>query len=71
MVYEPRNGDGALFRNDKKTSDTQPNATGYIVAHRDIKAGERLSLAAWTKDGAKGKFQSLRMSDPRTDDAVG
>lgn len=65
MAYEPRQGDGALFKNDKKTSDTQPNATGYVVAHRDIKAGEKLALAAWTKDAGKGKFQSLRMSDIR------
>lgn len=65
MAYEPKPGDGSLFKNDKKTADNHPNATGYIIAHRDIKAGEKLQLAAWTKDGAKGKFQSLRMSDMR------
>lgn len=65
MAYEPKPGDGALFRNERKTADNHPNATGYVVAHRDIKAGEKLALAAWTKDGGKGKFQSLRMSDMR------
>lgn len=65
MAYVSKPGDGALFKNDKKTADTHPNATGYIVAHRDIKAGEKLALAAWTKDAGKGKFQSLRMSDMR------
>lgn len=65
MAYEPRPGDGALFKNEHKTDDKHPNAKGYIVAHRNIKAGERLELAAWTKPGGKGPFQSLRMSDPR------
>ena len=65
MSYENRPGDGALFKNEHRTTDKHPNATGFIVAHRDIKAGERLNLAAWTKSSAKGKFQSIKMSDPR------
>lgn len=65
MAYEPKLGEGALFKNERKTSDKHPNATGYLIAHRDIKAGEKLNLAAWTKDGGKGKFQSLRLSDLR------
>jgi len=65
MAYEPRLGDGALFRNDRRETDKHPNATGYVIAHRDIKEGEKLNLAAWTKDGGKGKFQSIRMSDVR------
>lgn len=65
MGYEPRPGDGALFRNEHKTADNHPSAKGYVVAHRDIKAGERLELAAWTKESAKGRFQSLKLSDPR------
>lgn len=63
MAYEPRPGDGALFGNKDRTKDTQPNATGYVIAHRDIKAGEKLRLAAWTKEGRQGKFQSLKLSD--------
>lgn len=65
MAYEPRPGDGALFRNENRSTDKHPNATGFVIAHRDIKAGERLRLAAWTKDGGKGKFQSIKMSDDR------
>lgn len=65
MAYEPRPGDGALFKNEYKTDDRHPNAKGYVIAHRDIRAGERLELAAWTKDSAKGKFQSLKLSDAR------
>jgi hypothetical protein len=72
MGYEPKPGDGALFKNEHKTTDSHPGAKGYVIAHRDIKAGERLDLAAWTKEGTKGKFQSLRLSDarPKQDDGI-
>ncbi len=63
MAFEPKPGQGALFKNERKTADNHPNATGYIVAHRDIKMGERLDLSAWTKESTKGKFQSLSMRD--------
>lgn len=65
MAYEAKPGDGVLFKNENKTEDKHPSAKGYILAHRDIKKGEKLDLAAWTKEGAKGKFQSLKMSDSR------
>jgi uncharacterized protein (DUF736 family) len=65
LAYEPKLGDGVLFENDRKTSDKQPDARGYVVAHRNIKAGERLELAAWNKSSSRGAFQSLKMSDPR------
>lgn len=70
MAYEPNPGDGALFANKNATSDKAPQATGYVIAHRDIKAGERLRLAAWTKGGGdRGRFQSLKMSDERERDS--
>jgi len=69
MAYEVKPGDGALFGNKDRATDKHPNATGYVVAHRDIKAGEKLNLAAWTKTSGQGKFQSLRMSDPRNVEA--
>lgn len=62
--YKSKPGDGALFINDKREKEEQPNATGYVLAHRDIKAGEKLRMAAWTRVSEKGtRFQSLRMSD--------
>lgn len=66
MSYEDKPGTGGLWANKKRESNTQPNATGYIVAHRDIRAGERLRLAAWTKEGRDGgRWQSLKLSDER------
>ena len=64
MSYEPKPGDGSLFQNEKRT-EKSPDRTGYVVAHRDIKAGEKLNLAGWIKEGSKGKFLSIRMSDVR------
>lgn len=46
---------GVLFRNpDKEDGDKRPNATGHATID-----GRKLKVSAWTKDGAKGKFQSL------------
>lgn len=66
MSYEPKPGDGALFTNTHKSKDTHPDRTGYVIAHRDIKAGEKLNLAGRIKEGGGGgKFLSLRLSDIR------
>lgn len=68
MAYTPKPGDGTLFKNTKATSDKAPSHTGHITAHRDIKKGEKLRLAAWLKggDAGKDKFLSLRMEDERS-----
>lgn len=54
MAYTPKPGDGTLFKNNKGTSDKAPSHTGHITAHRDIKKGEKLRLAAWLKGGEGG-----------------
>ena len=66
MAYEQKPGDGVLFPNDRKSGDKSPDHTGYLLAHRDIRKGEKLSLAGWTRHGTRGDFISLRLSDPRT-----
>ena len=45
---------GALFRNDKATTDKHPTHTGKINIE-----GRDYYLNAWVKDGKKGKFFSL------------
>ena len=69
MSYEPKPGQGALFKNEYKTSDSHPGMKGYIIAHRNIKMGERLELASWKKDGGKGPFMSLKMQDSKPKEA--
>lgn len=60
MSYEHKNGNGSLFKNDYKNSDAQPDYQGTIK----LPDGTDQQIAAWVKDGAKGKFFSLKLSDP-------
>lgn len=45
---------GVLFKNDRKTKDTQPGYTGSLNVD-----GVEYYLDAWVKDGQKGKFFSV------------
>ena len=49
---------GVLFKNDRKEKETQPDYTGKITL-----GGREKRLAAWLKDGQRGKFMSLQVSD--------
>lgn len=54
MAYEKKDMSGTLFKNDKREKVTHPNATGTAII-----GGVEYWISAWTKDGQKGKFQSL------------
>jgi hypothetical protein len=54
MAFEHKEGQGSLFKNDKRTAENQPHARGDALI-----GGVLYEVAAWTKEGAKGKFQSL------------
>lgn len=54
MAYEIRDNSGTLFKNEKKEKDTHPNMNGSCMIE-----GVEFWISAWTKDGAKGRFQSL------------
>jgi hypothetical protein len=58
MIYEAKPNSGSLFKNEKK-SDKQPDYTGTF---KDS-TGKEWRLAAWVKEGAKGKFFSLLASE--------
>lgn len=60
MSYEHKNGFGGLFKNTNKTNDNQPDYSGTIR----LQDGTDQQIAAWVKEGAKGKFFSLKLSDP-------
>ena len=64
MAYEHREGQGSLFRNEKRDKDTQPQARGDALI-----GGVLYKISAWTKDGARGKFQSLKfeVQEPRAE----
>lgn len=54
MAYEKRDMTGTLFKNDKREKDSHPHATGTAIID-----GVEFWISAWTKEGSKGKFQSL------------
>jgi hypothetical protein len=69
------NGKGVLFKNDKKNKDTHPDYTGNVVLTEALLKeyegamvnGEvKVDLAAWIKEGKRGKFLSLSASAPYT-----
>jgi len=55
MAWEPKPGSFSLFRNVKKLDgDRQPDYRGDGLDN----AGNPIEVAAWIKEGAKGKFMS-------------
>lgn len=54
MAYQLKDGQGSLFKNDRKEKENQPDYRGELMIN-----GELLEVAAWIKTGQKGKFMSL------------
>lgn len=55
MAFELREGQGSLFKNEKRDKDSQPNMRGDALI-----GGVVYEISAWTKEGKKGRFQSLQ-----------
>lgn len=66
MAYEMRPGAFSLFKNDKKTKDTQPDWKGSIK----LPNGEEFWFDAWTKQGTKGEFISGKIGNPKDGGSV-
>lgn len=54
MAYEHRENTGTLFKNERREKETHPHARGEALI-----GGVLYEVSAWTKEGAKGRFQSL------------
>ncbi len=55
MAYEQRDNSGALFRNERKEEgDNKPHMTGKAMI-----GGVMYYFDAWTKEGTKGRWQSV------------
>jgi uncharacterized protein (DUF736 family) len=66
MAYETKNDTGALFTNDRKEHDRQPDFRGQAVVN-----GQPMEIAAWRKTSANGKvYLSLKFQAPRERDAA-
>lgn len=62
MAYEQKDGSGALFKNDKGDNPKRPDYRGDIMI-----GGVRYDLAAWIKEGNKGKFMSISAKPQQQD----
>lgn len=56
MAYEHKEGGGSLFKNELKDKENQPDYRGDCLLN-----GKVMEIAAWIKDGKKGKFMSLQI----------
>jgi hypothetical protein len=57
--FETKDFTGALFINDKRQKETDPNAKGSVVI-----AGVDYWVSAWTNTSAKGvRYQSLKFTE--------
>lgn len=65
MSYELREGQGSLFRADKKGNEKRPDYEGKANI-----GGTTYRVAGWLKDGAKGKWMSLKIEVPREGDSA-
>lgn len=59
MTFELRDGQGTLFKNDKKGNEKAPDYRGEAKI-----SGEIWRVAGWLKDGKKGKWMSLQLEPP-------
>jgi hypothetical protein len=54
MAYEKKDNTGAIFKNDKKTTESHPDRKGDCLID-----GKEYWVAGWLKDGKNGQFLSL------------
>ena len=52
--FVPKEMTGNLFKNDKGDNPSRPDYRGEAMLN-----GELVEMAAWIKDGAKGKYMSI------------
>ena len=65
MAYEGKPGRGGVWNNDS-TNSQAPLFKGHFLAHRDIKAGERVDLALFNNDSANAQapVYDVKVQDP-------
>jgi hypothetical protein len=58
--FQPKEGQGSLFKNDKKQNEKSPDYGGTVIVN-----GREMRLSAWVKEGKSGKFLSLQISEKK------
>lgn len=54
MAFTHKQNTGSIFKNERKEKDSHPNMTGSALI-----GGIEYWVSAWTKEGDKGRWQSL------------
>ncbi|MBW6425444.1 hypothetical protein KX729_28920 [Rhizobium sp. XQZ8] len=67
MGYEAKPGEVCLFENEKMGREAAPDHQGYLIAHRDIKAGEKIAIALWCGKPNSARSFGGRVSDLKAD----
>jgi hypothetical protein len=63
MPYERKPGEVSLFETEKMGRESAADHQGYFVAHRDIKAGEKIAIALWAGMPNSTRSFSGKVSD--------
>lgn len=64
MGWELRDNSGSLFKNERRQREEHPHMTGTCMIE-----GKVYYISAWTKEGEKGRFQSLAFR-PKDEDGA-
>lgn len=70
MRYKAKPGDVSLFENEKAGHEGAPDHRGYFIAHRDIKAGEKVHLVLWSGRPNSARSFGGRLSDGSNDERI-
>lgn len=70
MRYKAKLGEVSIFENEKAGHQRAPDHRGYFIAHRDIKAGEKVELVLWSgRPNSSRSFQG-RLSDQNRGETI-
>ena len=64
MAYEQRDNSGIMFKNDRKTQDSDRDYAGNAII-----GGVEYWISGWIKEGRNGKFMTFRFKpkdEPKT-----
>ncbi|WJH38452.1 DUF736 domain-containing protein (plasmid) [Aliirhizobium terrae] len=70
MRYKAKPGDVSLFENEKAGHEGAPDHRGYFIAHRDIRAGEKVELVLWSGRPNSARSFGGRLSDGSNDKRI-
>lgn len=65
--FVPKPGSGTLFVKSDKRNQQAPDYDGYFITDRDIRAGEKIKLVGWDKQGSGAPMITLKFGRDRQD----